>query len=351
MAKSQKFALPLPKKAIEADEVAKEKSYDEFYKELYVLFKKDKGERKPKLVKQVREHLKTFEGKKLLFDLLEHFEKRKDKHYSADQEKIIKIIKEEILIATKLPKDWKKKEVPHADLPESLIPLDKIEENQHNTHTKSFKPFFLTTPEQQREVQLEADLSKAEQKIAQLEEQLEETLVVLATLKEENRHKLEQIKVLELRVEEAESVSKSLTNSQKEYIPIADRAPQVAPKLYEDREIDPETGKPITILQFLERYYGKYLIKFNPELEVDLLYQDQLKKLDIKALIAINSYCSNYKLKRTDFIKPKKERIRIEKHEDAKTEKDAIRIMKNRYQYKYKSQKSDTPREARGVRL
>lgn len=257
MAKSQKFALPLPKKAIEADEVAKEKSYDEFYKELYVLFKKDKGERKPKLVKQVREHLKTFEGKKLLFDLLEHFEKRKDKYYNADQEKIIKIIKEEILIATKLPKDWKKKEAPQSDLPESLIPLDKTEENQDNTHVKSFKPFFLTTPEQQREVQLEADLSKAEQKIAQLEKEREETFAVLATLTEENRCRLEQIKELELRVEEAESVAfKSRENNK------ADSLPDNAPKIMLP-EIDDEYDRLKNWLE--ERGWLEQITYYNPK--------------------------------------------------------------------------------------
>jgi hypothetical protein len=105
--------------------------------------------------------------------------------------------------------------------------LDKTEENQDNTLTKQFNHFFLTTPEQQREVQLEADLSKAEQKIAQLEKERDETLAILATLTEENRCRLEQIRVLELRVEEAEAGSKSQENSKVGYTPTTDSTPKI----------------------------------------------------------------------------------------------------------------------------
>lgn len=90
---------------------------------------------------------------------------------------------------------------------------------------------------------------------------------------------------------------------------------KVAPKLYEDREFDSETGKQINVLQFVEKYYGKFLKRFNPKLEHDLLYQDQLGKLDKKILIALQSYFHNNKSlreKATDYVKPKKERIKLE---------------------------------------
>lgn len=93
---------------------------------------------------------------------------------------------------------------------------------------------------------------------------------------------------------------------------LTDKTPTVAPKLYKEREIDPTTGKQIDVMQFLEKYYGQYLTFFNSELEFDLLYQDQLGKLDKPALAGLKIYCSNRELTIRDYVKPKKVRIDIE---------------------------------------
>ena len=149
------------------------------------------------------------------------------------------------------------KETLNPTLPDSFIKLDKTEENQDNTHTKSFNHFFLPTPEQQREAQLEAENLSLKEQLAELEKQLEETKAVLAALIEENRLKLAQIKELELRVEEAESVAfKSRENNK------ADSLPDNAPKIMLP-EIDDEYDRLKNWLE--ERGWLEQITYYNPK--------------------------------------------------------------------------------------
>lgn len=75
--------------------------------------------------------------------------------------------------------------------------------------------------------------------------------------------------------------------------------PFLAPERYMERADKKETAK-----DFLRRVYGKWLRK-----DEEVLFQDQLRKLDEPLINALKTYCWNNKLSLADLVLPKKVRI------------------------------------------
>lgn len=62
---------------------------------------------------------------------------------------------------------------------------------------------------------------------------------------------------------------------------------------------------------WLEKHWGTYLKYFNPDLDRDFLYQDQLRKLDVGLYQALKGqiYIHKENIKFRDIVPPKKERL------------------------------------------
>lgn len=77
--------------------------------------------------------------------------------------------------------------------------------------------------------------------------------------------------------------------------------PQKAPKLYNERHLDPE-DKDLDAKDFLDKYYGEYL-------KAGVIYQHHLRKLDPSLLKGIKNYCENRSIKFSSVVPPKKVEI------------------------------------------